>query len=160
MKPVQVLFVCLGNICRSPTAEAVFRDVVKKAGLSDRIVTDSAGTAAYHIGKQADERSRATARGRGIEMEDLRARKVDVGDFFVFDYVLAMDQENLWNLEQLALDEHKGKARLLMEFAPEHPLREVPDPYYGGEAGFHQVFEMVTLASQGLLQEIRHRHGF
>lgn len=155
MSKIKVLFVCLGNICRSPTAHAVFRDRVKQLGLTDRIAIDSAGTAAYHVGKHPDRRSMEVARGRGIEMMDLRARKVDFGDLIEYDYILAMDESNYADLMDLALPEHKPKIHLFLDFAPNYTEREVPDPYYGGAEGFNHVFDLVTDASEGLLADIR-----
>lgn len=155
MSKVSVLFVCLGNICRSPTAHGVFRQMVKDEGLADLIMIDSAGTAAYHVGKKADDRSRKVAKGRGIDMEDLRARKVDFGDLIQFDYVLAMDASNYTNLFEMALPEHREKIHMFLNFAPDYSETEVPDPYYGGPEGFDHVFDMVTSASRGLLEEIK-----
>lgn len=155
---VSVIFVCLGNICRSPTAHAVFRRLVDEAGLSDEILIDSAGTAAYHVGKQPDSRSMQVAESRGIPMSDLRARKVDLGDIIEFDYILAMDDSNFADLFDLSLPEHREKIHMFLDFAPEHDEREVPDPYYGGPAGFDHVFDLVTAASKGLLDDIRAKH--
>ncbi|MEA3404821.1 MAG: low molecular weight protein-tyrosine-phosphatase [Pseudomonadota bacterium] len=157
-KKVKVLFVCLGNICRSPTAHAVFRQLVREQNLEEFIEIDSAGTAAFHIGKSPDERSTQVARGRGIEMKDLRARKVDFGDFIVYDYILAMDESNYSNLRDLALPEHFDKISMFLDFAEDWEDREVPDPYYGGPEGFDRVFDMVTDASEGLLRHIQERH--
>lgn len=157
-KKVKVLFVCLGNICRSPTAHAVFRQLVREQNLEELIEIDSAGTAAFHIGKSPDERSTQVARGRGIEMKDLRARKVDFGDFIVYDYILAMDESNYSNLRDLALPEHFDKISMFLDFAEDWEDREVPDPYYGGPEGFDRVFDMVTDASEGLLRHIQERH--
>ncbi|NPA72282.1 MAG: low molecular weight phosphotyrosine protein phosphatase [Gammaproteobacteria bacterium] len=157
-KKVSVLFVCLGNICRSPTAHGVFRNLVIEAGLEDQIEIDSAGTAAYHIGKGPDTRSTAVAKERGIEMADLRARKVDFGDFYVYDYILAMDDENFANLEDLALPEHKSKIQMFLEFTQDFSESEVPDPYYGGAKGFDHVFDLVDSASRGLLEHIKANH--
>jgi len=157
---VRVLFVCLGNICRSPTAEGVFRHVVERAGLLDRIEIDSAGTHAYHIGDPPDARSQEAARRRGIELGGLRGRKATSEDIERFDYILAMDEENLANLRAICpvgLDE---KVRLFLEFAPNRPEREVPDPYFGGESGFERVLDMIDEASHGLLVHLRQRHGF
>ncbi len=154
MQRVSVIFICLGNICRSPTAHGVFRSLVKEAGLLEKIDIDSAGTAAYHVGKKADERSRQVALGRGINMEDLKARKVDLRDLITFDYILAMDEANYADLMDLALPEDKPKIRLLLDFAKDFSEKEVPDPYYGGAKGFDKVFDMVTSASKGLLIEI------
>lgn len=158
-KKVKVLFVCMGNICRSPTAHAVFRKLVRDCGLAQRIEIDSAGTHAYHVGNPPDSRSMQVARNRGIEMNDLRARKVDFGDFIEYDYVLAMDAANYSILRDLALPEHFEKIRLFLEFAENFPQTEVPDPYYGGAQGFELVFDMVADASEGLLRHIRAHHG-
>lgn len=158
MSKVSVLFVCLGNICRSPTAHAVFRKQVAEAGLSESIQIDSAGTAAYHVGKHPDMRSMETARNRGIEMMDLRARKVDFGDFYEYDYILAMDDENYYNLKEMALPEHHAKIQMFLEFTDEFNETEVPDPYYGGAQGFEHVFDLVESASQGLLKHIQTHH--
>lgn len=157
-KKVSVLFVCLGNICRSPTAHGVFRKLVSQAGLEDQIEIDSAGTAAFHIGKGPDERSTALALQRGVDMSDLRARQVDLGDFYVYDYIIAMDDANYANLMDIALPEHAGLVQMFLEYAPEFPETEVPDPYYGGPEGFDHVFELVQSASQGLLEHIKEKH--
>jgi protein-tyrosine phosphatase len=158
MSKVSVLFVCLGNICRSPTAHAVFRKLVEDSGLAAEIEIDSAGTAAYHVGKHPDTRSMEVARGRGIEMLDLRARKVDFGDFYAYDYILAMDDENFYNLKELALPEHHEKIQMFLDYSDEFSEREVPDPYYGGAQGFEHVFDLVDSASKGLLNHIRQNH--
>jgi len=155
---VKVLFVCLGNICRSPTAHAVFRNMVQQQGLHERIDIDSAGTAAYHVGKHPDTRSMEVARTKGIEMMDLRARKVDFGDFYEYDYILAMDDENFYNLKEMALPEHHEKIQMFLDYSTQFSEREVPDPYYGGAQGFHHVFDLVDSASQGLLDHIRKHH--
>lgn len=157
-KKVSVIFVCLGNICRSPTAHGVFRQMVKEAGLEKSILIDSAGTAAYHVGKKADSRSIQVATKRGIEMNDLRARQVDLGDLIQFDYVLAMDESNYANILDISLPEHKSKIHMFLEFATEFEEKEVPDPYYGGPDGFDYVFDMVTDASKGLLADIKERY--
>lgn len=157
-KKVKVLFVCLGNICRSPTAHAVFRQMVRDQNLEHLIEIDSAGTAAYHVGKSPDSRSTQVAQGRGIEMKDLRARQVDFGDFIVYDYVLAMDESNYSNLRDLALPEHYDKIAMFLDFAENWDETEVPDPYYGGAEGFDRVFDMVTDASEGLLRHIKQSH--
>jgi protein-tyrosine phosphatase len=152
---VSVLFVCMGNICRSPTAEAVFRKYVEDADLLDAVVIDSAGTHAYHIGNPPDRRSTTVAAGRGYRMDVLRARQVSAGDIEKFDYVLAMDQDNLSILRQLAPSHLRDKPQLFMSFAPQYGLSEVPDPYYGGAKGFEQVLDMVEEACDGLVQAIR-----
>ena len=155
---VAILFVCMGNICRSPTAHGVFRALVESEGLSDRITIDSAGTHAYHVGSSPDRRAQATARERGIDLSDLLARRVEVEDFDSFDYVIVMDQDNYISLSEICPDRHLDKIQLFMDFASHMRTREVPDPYYGGASGFERVFDLVEAASQGLLQEIRQRH--
>ena len=152
---VSVIFVCLGNICRSPTAHGVFRQLVVDEGLQNEILIDSAGTAAWHVGKNADERSIRTAQDRGIDMLDLRARKVMLEDIQSFDYVLAMDESNYYDLIDLSLHEDKNKIKLFLDFSEEFTEKEVPDPYYGGPEGFNHVFDLVTSASNGLLEEIK-----
>lgn len=152
---VSVLFVCMGNICRSPTAEAVFRHYVESAGLSASILIDSAGTHDYHIGHQPDLRSQHAAGQRGYEMSGLRGRQVDRSDFERFDYVLAMDKANLAILQYLAPRGCKKQLGLLLNYARHHNEREVPDPFYGGEQGFERVLDMVEDAAQGLLLHIR-----
>ncbi|MEY6432442.1 low molecular weight protein-tyrosine-phosphatase [Thioalkalicoccus limnaeus] len=156
--PVRVLFVCMGNICRSPTAEGVFGRLIEDAGVAHRIVTDSAGTHAYHVGDPPDPRAQKTARARGIDLSRIRARQVVVEDFASFHYVLAMDDDNRRLLAQICPRSEAHKLKLFMDFAPEWPNREVPDPYYGGPNGFERVFDMVEAAAQGLLADIRRRH--
>ncbi|HXU94551.1 MAG TPA: low molecular weight protein-tyrosine-phosphatase [Gallionella sp.] len=154
---IGVLFICMGNICRSPTAEAVFRHYVENAGLSGHILIDSAGTHDYHIGEPPDARTRRAAQQRGYDMSALRGRQVGVEDFERFDYVLAMDRANLAILERLA-QRSGGDPHLFLEYAKHHKEREVPDPYYGGPEGFERVLDMVEDAAEGLLQHIRKRH--
>ena len=154
---IRILFVCMGNICRSPTAEGAFRHVVEEAGLSDRFQIDSAGTHAYHVGEPADRRARAAAERRGISLEGISARRVESKDFQQFDYVLAMDRLNHVTLVDRADAEHHDKIRLFLEFAPGTD-DEVPDPYYGGSAGFERVLDLVEEASRGLLETLRERH--
>ncbi len=155
----KVLFVCLGNICRSPTAEGVFRDLVRKRGLEKAIGTDSAGTSGWHIDAPPDPRSRAEARRRGISLEDLRSRKVDAADFARFDYVIAMDENNLADLAADCPVPLRSRLHLFTDFAPEGTPSGVPDPYYGGTDGFARVFDLITLCSEGLLARIiQERH--
>ena len=155
---VKVLFVCMGNICRSPTAEAVFRHYVEQAGLADRIHIDSAGTHDYHIGDAPDARTQRAARQRGYDMSKLRGRQAEAADFTRFDYVLAMDEANLSILQRLRPRDSGSHLGLFLEFAECHDEREVPDPYYGGADGFERVLDMVEDASQGLLGHIRKTH--
>jgi protein-tyrosine phosphatase len=154
---VKILFVCTGNICRSPTAEGVFKSEVEKAGLADRIISDSAGTGDYHVGEAPDPRAQSAALGRGYDLSPLCARQVKSRDFSEFDYVLAMDESHLRQLRQQCPPEHAGKVKLFMEFAGKGAAREVPDPYYGGAQGFERVLDMVEQASKGLLEHLRKR---
>lgn len=155
---VAVIFICMGNICRSPTAEAVFRQYVENAGLGGSILIDSAGTHDYHIGDAPDLRTQRAAQQRGYDMSGLRGRQVEQGDFHRFDYVLAMDRANLAILQRLAPPDSDTQPRLFLEYARHHVEREVPDPYYGGAEGFERVLDMVEDAAEGLLQHIRERH--
>ncbi len=159
---VSVLFVCTGNICRSPTAEAVFRKMVREEGLEQAITVESAGITDYHEGQTADARAQQTACARGIHMEDIRARRVTAEDFTRFDYLLAMDRSHLQELQargsRLSADVGGTRIRLFMEFALAPAPSEVPDPYYGGDEGFARVFDMIETASWGLLEEIRRNH--
>jgi protein-tyrosine phosphatase len=157
MKKIKVLFCCMGNICRSPTAHGVFQSLVEQAELSHRIDVDSAGTHAYHVGEPPDRRSQETARRRGYDLSTQRARQAGVGDFHEFDYVLAMDRDNLDHLASLCPSGMERKLQLFMSFAPGHS-EEVPDPYYGGARGFETVFDMVEAAARGLLENIRSEH--
>ncbi|MCB1864789.1 MAG: low molecular weight phosphotyrosine protein phosphatase [Chromatiales bacterium] len=145
----------MGNICRSPTAEGVFRALVEREGLGDRIVIDSAGTHAWHEGEPPDARSQSTAVARGLDLSDLRARRVAEEDFERFDLVVAMDQDNYMNLARKCPDARVNALHLFMDFAPQFKTREVPDPYYGGPQGFEKVFDMVEAASEGLLAYLR-----
>lgn len=147
----RVLFVCLGNICRSPTAEAVFREIARRESAQLDVEADSAGTHAYHVGSAPDERAVAAARQRGIDMTALRARVVVPEDFEHFDLLLAMDAQNLRHLRCMAPARCRDRIRLFLEFAPELGRREVPDPYYGGATGFEDVLDLVEAASRGLL---------
>ena len=143
----------MGNICRSPTAEGVFRKCVEDAGLDDRVVIDSAGTHGYHVGDPPDRRATAAAERRGVALSELRARQVHAEDFERFDHILAMDEDNLALLLQQSAPQHRGKVRLLLEFSASGQ-REVPDPYYGGASGFERVLDLVEDASRGLLETL------
>ena len=156
---IGVIFICMGNICRSPTAEAVFRARVEAAGLTDSIRIDSAGTHDYHIGESPDPRTREAASKRGYDMASLRGRQVGAEDFSRFDYVLAMDENNLAILERLRPRDAASHLGLFLDFAERHTEREVPDPYYGGESGFERVLDMVEDAAEGLLLHIRQAHA-
>ena len=154
---MKILFVCLGNICRSPTAEVVFRAVAAREAPELMIEVDSAGTAGYHIGEPPDLRTRQAATRRGYDMSSLRARIVEPRDFEDFDFILAMDRENLKVLNHRAPVQARDRVRLFLEFAPDAATTEVPDPYYGGPNGFEEVLDLVEAATQGLLQHLRQR---
>jgi len=156
--PIRVLFVCLGNICRSPTAEGVFRRIVADAGLASRIEAASAGTHAYHVGEGADPRSTTAARRRGYDLSSHNARRVAAPDFHEFDYVLAMDRDNLRHLRAAAAPGSRARVGLFLEFAPTAKYEEVPDPYSRGEEGFELVLDLIESASEGLLEHIRRQH--
>jgi protein-tyrosine phosphatase len=159
-KPFAVSFVCMGNICRSPTAEAIMRHLVREAGLDGALAVDSAGTGAWHVGEERDRRSRAVAKKRGMPITG-PARQFTRSDFDRFDLVLALDEENARHLRQLApTDEARAKVRLLREFdASAAPGAEVPDPYYGGPEGFELVFDICLAACRGLLDHLQKTHG-
>jgi protein-tyrosine phosphatase len=154
---ISVLFVCMGNICRSPTAEGVFRHFVEAESLQDLVHTDSAGTHAYHTGERPDRRARAAAERRGYSLEGIRARRVTDMDFETFDFIVAMDDDNLEMLREAADDEHHRKLSLFLDFAEHSHFREVPDPYYGGAAGFERVLDLVEDASRGLLESVKQK---
>lgn len=154
---IQVLFVCLGNICRSPTAHGVFQALLERDQLGHRIRVDSCGTAAWHAGKAPDPRSTAAARTRGYDLSVLRARQLQWHDFFEFDYMLAMDSQNLDAMRRQAPLDYAGHIGLLLDFAGDGGGHEVPDPYHGGDAGFEQVLDLVENACEGLLREILRR---
>jgi protein-tyrosine phosphatase len=155
---ISILFCCMGNICRSPTAEAVFRNYVEKAGLSQQIMIDSAGTHDYHIGDLPDSRTQKAATLRGYDMSKLRGRQVEEADFERFDYVLAMDEANLTILQLLRPANARSHLGLLLAFAERHSESEVPDPYYGGAEGFERVLDMVEDGAEGLLKHICKEH--
>ena len=152
---ISVLFVCMGNICRSPTAAAVFRHMVASAAPDLAVEIDSAGTHGYHVGSAPDPRSQAAARRRGIDMSALRARRLTAADFERFDYVLVMDAQNRSDASGIAPPQYHAKLRLLLDYAPDAGTTEVPDPYYGGETGFEAVLDLVEAASRGLIEELR-----
>lgn len=155
---INVLFVCLGNICRSPTADGVFQRHVIDAGLSKRISVDSAGTANWHQGRAPDPRTIAAAKKRGVDLSVLRARPVIKTDFTKFDYILAMDAVNLHDLESIKPADYTGHLGLFLQFSQQSRYREVPDPYHGDDAGFELVLDLVEDAAAGLLQYIRKQH--
>jgi protein-tyrosine phosphatase len=150
-RPFRVLFVCLGNICRSPTAEGVFRQLLKQEAPGLQVEVDSAGTADYHVGDPPDLRSQRAAIRRGIDLSGARARQVTTDDFARFDLILAMDRDNLRELEAMRPERSRARLQLFLEYAPELGLLEVPDPYYRDARGFEEVLEYSTAASRGLI---------
>jgi protein-tyrosine phosphatase len=155
MSTIKILFVCMGNICRSPTAEGAFTKLVKEKRLAHRFTIDSAGTHAYHTNEAPDLRAQKAAIERGIDLSQLRARPVVMGDFEEFDLLLAMDDDNYQILTQKCPPHYRHKLKYLMDFAPHIKQREVPDPYYGGSYGFEQVLDMVEAAAEGLLTHVQ-----
>ena len=159
MKNYSVLFVCLGNICRSPTAHGVFRHLISGHGLSGAVTVDSAGTSNYHPNSPPDARSQAHAAKRGYDLSDLRARQIQAADFEKFDLVLVMDWDNLAHVKQNCPPEHQHKLRRFTEFCLQFYSDVVPDPYFGGDAGFEEVLDLVEDASTGLLQHVKSQMG-
>ena len=154
---IKVLFVCLGNICRSPTAEGVFQQLLVDEGLGDRILVDSAGTGNWHVGNPPDSRAQQAAEGRGLNISGLRGRQVSHHDFGEFDYILAMDRSNLADLKAMAPASFSDRISLFLSHTENYQEDEVPDPYYGG--GFDLVFDMIESASRDFLAVIRQQHG-
>lgn len=152
---VRILFVCMGNICRSPTAEAVLRSQAECIGMTDRIFIDSAGTHDYHIGEAPDERAQHAASQRGYDLSRLRGRQIGASDFREFDYILAMDPENLALLKRRCPAEFANKLNLYMTYARRFQVEAVPDPYYGGAQGFERVLDMVEDAAAGFLAQTK-----
>lgn len=150
----RVLFVCTGNICRSPTAEGVFRYFVEEAGLTDVIISASAGTHGYHIGEPPDPRTIAAAKRRGFDLSAQRAQKVRAEDFHTYDLILAMDRGHFEHLEALRPNGARAEVRLFLEYHPEGKHKDVPDPYYGGPDGFETVLDMIEHASRVLLRQL------
>lgn len=156
---VKILFVCMGNICRSPTAEGVFSHAVTQAGLDDVIEIDSAGTIGYHIGNPPDTRATAAARLRGVDLSNQRSRIVEQSDFENFDYIIAMDYDNESELLKRCPDEYKDKIQLFLDHAKNASTREVPDPYYGSGNGFEVVLNLIEDASEGFLQHLKNKEA-
>lgn len=153
----RVLFVCMGNICRSPMAEGVFRHLVRQAGLEQVVAVESAGTHAFHVGEAPDRRAQTISSKRGYDISDLRARQVRAADFERYDLVLAMDWDNLSMLQGIAPKSAHHKLQLLMRFATEHESATIPDPYYGAQQGFEQALDFIEDACSGLLEVARRR---
>jgi len=152
---IRVLMVCLGNICRSPTAEAMLRRKLHEAGLDGRVEVDSAGTADYHVDSPPDRRAVAHGERRGLRMQQLRGRQVERADFDRFDFILAMDEDNLADLKRLRPAGSRARVALLMSFAPDVGAREVPDPYHGGADGFERVLDLTAAAADGFIASVR-----
>ena len=157
MSSIKVLFVCMGNICRSPTAEGVFNKLIKEAKLEESFVLDSAGTHAYHINEAPDLRAQKAARDRDINLSHLRARKVTMGDFEDYDYLLAMDDDNYEILINACPEQYVQKIQYFLGYAPQLNVREVPDPYYGGDYGFEKVIDLLEDAALGFLNTLKEK---
>ncbi len=155
---VGILFVCMGNICRSPMAEGVFRSRFESTGLQAQVLIDSAGTTGYHAGDPPDPRGIRTAAQYGIDLSMIRSRKVVAEDFELFDYILAMDHDNLRNLKSQCPEKFQPRLGLFLDYADDLPLKELPDPYYGGEDGFVRCFNLVERAAEGLKTALLARH--
>ncbi|MDR2186706.1 MAG: low molecular weight phosphotyrosine protein phosphatase [Azonexus sp.] len=155
----RVLMVCMGNICRSPTAEGVLRKFIQQNKLGDKVEVDSAGTHGYHVGEAPDNRTQRAAKARGYDLSQLRARKVAQQDLDYFDLILAMDKSNLDHLKRLATPEQSKRIKLFMDYAKHFDDDEVPDPYYGLGHGFDLVLDMVEDAAAGLVEEIKEKLG-
>ncbi|MBO39065.1 MAG: phosphotyrosine protein phosphatase [Rhodospirillaceae bacterium] len=154
-KKISVLFVCTGNICRSPTAEGVFRHMVENAGLGKEIHIDSAGTIAFHIGESPDPRSQKAAKSKSIDLSSIRARQLHEDDFDVFDFLIALDRSHLQTLEEQAPKNCSAVIRLLLNYDPKSTIEDVPDPYYGDLSGFYDVLNLIESASAGLLKALQ-----
>lgn len=151
---MRILFCCMGNICRSPTAEGVFRQLARQRAPDLAVEIDSAGTHDYHVGEPPDRRAVSAALRRSIDLSGLRARRIEDEDFERFDLILAMDEENLHELRRRAMPQHHPRIRLIMEYAPHAGRNAVPDPYYGGAQGFEEVLDLLEEAAAGLLQAL------
>ncbi len=152
---MKVLFVCMGNICRSPTAQGVFESLLSKYRLDKSVMVDSAGTGPWHVGKVPDSRAQEAARQRGYRLDHLRARQVKSEDFLDYDLVLAMDKDNLSELLKICPEAFKDRVKLFLTFGSQSDHLEVPDPYYGGQRGFELVLDLIEDASQGLISYIQ-----
>lgn len=156
--PVHVLFVCMGNYCRSPTAEVIFFDLVEKAQLSEKIMIDSAGTHGVFAGSAPDPRAQAMAKQRGLKMQHIISRQITLNDFHEFDYIVAMDHSNLEHLQSICPRSLQNKLALLLSYAKKPIRLDVPDPYSGGEQGFVEVYDLIVNGAQGLLDHIISKH--
>jgi len=156
---IRVLFVCTGNICRSPTAEGVFRQLVRAENLHEHILVDSAGTHDYHVGEEPDRRSMLAAAGRGYDLSGLRARQLASTDFAEFDYLLAMDRGHRLILKRFAPREDRQKVAMFLDFSRKYSGQDVPDPYYGGGQGFERVLDLIEDGAAGLLVDVKKKLG-
>jgi len=156
---IRVLFVCMGNICRSPTAHGVMQNLIDTAGLTEEIQVESAGTIGYHAGENPDSRACSMAQSRGVDISSLIARKVTMADYNQQTFILAMDFDNLTNLQAECPASYQNKLELLLNYHPDNHLNEVPDPYYGGNKGFENVYKMIESACKNLLQQIKNQHS-
>ena len=156
-EPVRVLFVCTGNICRSPMAQGMFETQIERAGISDRVEADSAGTHDFHVGEEPDPRAQEATGKREVAIGRQRARQIEMKDFSHFDYIVVMDKHNLDLLRYLCPDERRDQLHLLLEYAPDHKQREVPDPYQGDNKAFDRVLNMIEAGCLGLVDDIRQR---
>ena len=154
MEQIKILFICMGNICRSPTAHAVFRNMIIEKGLQQQILVDSAGTHAYHVGNSPDGRSAKAALLRGVDMNDLVARQLNSVDFAVFDYLLVADSDNFYFVQDVCPLEHQHKIAYILDYAEDIWNKEVPDPYYGQGDGFEKVLNLLESACEGLLLKL------
>lgn len=154
---VSVLFVCMGNICRSPMAQGVFEDLLRREGLEDEVFVDSAGTGAWHVGHPPDERAQKSASKRRVDISGQRARRVSLEDCDKFEYLIVMDRDNYALVSPLCR-ESRAEVRLFMDYAQDIPQEEVPDPYFGGYNGFEYVLDLIEKAARGLLEDVRERH--
>lgn len=156
---INILFVCMGNICRSPSAEGFFATALQMSNYKEQVSIDSAGTHGYHVGQTPDSRAVATAAHFGVDISRLRARKVEVSDFNDFDLIIAMDRNNLEDLQRIQPADSKASLKMMMQYHPEAQPVEVPDPYYGDMDGFTYMCQLLESATQGLLKDIETRLG-
>ena len=156
---INILFVCMGNICRSPSAEGFFATALEQSGIRERVAIDSAGTHGYHTGEAPDSRAVATALNFGVDIGHLRARKVKVSDFDQFDLIIAMDQNNFEDLQRIRPAGSKAELKMMMQYHPDARPEEVPDPYYGGMNGFTYMCELLQSATRGLLESVEEQLG-
>lgn len=157
-QPVKVMFVCMGNICRSPTAHGLFQQLVDEQGLGNSILVESSGTHSYHVGNPPDGRSQAIASQRGVDLSSLRARRFISNDFIEFDYLIGMDNGNIADMRAIRPDNASGRLQLMLEYSSRYSEKEVPDPYFGDD-GFERVFDLIDDSARGLLAHIRAEHS-